>query len=395
MHTTPHHTTPHHTTHYDCPVTPSTLIRKVLNLSSALIQAAFDLIIHQAILSAVLALSSVTLETGYDVFLSGIIPLCYAFMSLYGVGILYHEFREEKRRLSRAWALCIILTLLFSFTSEQTIPFFPVMMSMLVFMAVNFVFRYSLRHVLASKKSEAFTMFSATPACASEATPPETPDTSLRKDYRHNMKAVLAKKSRVYFFIKRAFDVLSSGFALVVLSPLLLVTAIAIKLEDGGPVIYGADRWGKDLQTFRMYKFRSMIPDAESRIKDLLKDSEMTGHAFKIKDDPRITRVGRFIRKYSIDELPQLWNIFKGDMSVVGPRAIMTVGTDSIDDYDKQRWLVRPGLTCYWQVSGRAGIKWEQWIEMDLDYIENMSVWEDVKLILKTFPVVFKADGAY
>ena len=237
--------------------------------------------------------------------------------------------------------------------------------------------------------------FSASPACASETKLPAEPDTSLRKDYRHNMKAILAGKSKLYMFIKRAFDVLSSGFALLILSPVLLLTAIAIKLEDRGPVFYGADRWGKDLKNFRMYKFRSMVPNAEAKIKELLKDSEMTGHAFKIKNDPRITRVGRFIRKYSIDELPQLWNIFKGDMSVVGPRAIMTVDSDSIDDYDKQRWLVRPGLTCYWQVSGRANVKWEQWIEMDLDYIENMSVYEDIKLILKTFPVVIKADGAY
>ena len=320
--------------------------------------------------------------------------MCYAFSSLYGIGILYRPFSEEKRRLSRAWALSAILTLLFAFTSEEAVPFFPVMASLIIFMAVSFGLRYSLRHVLA-KPSEAFTLFTASPACAEEAVPPAEPDTSLRKDYRHNMKAVLAKKSRVYLFLKRTFDILSSGIALVILSPLLLVTAIAIKLEDGGPVIYAADRWGKDLKTFRMYKFRSMIPNAESKINELLKDSEMTGHAFKIKDDPRITRVGRFIRKYSIDELPQLWNILKGDMSVVGPRAIMTVGTDSIDDYDKQRWLVRPGLTCYWQVSGRADIKWEQWVEMDLDYIENMSVWEDFKLIVKTIPVVFKADGAY
>ena len=245
------------------------------------------------------------------------------------------------------------------------------------------------------KLSGIFALFCAAPASASEAQLPSEPDTSLRKDYRHNMKAILAKKSKIYMVFKRVFDILSSGLAMLVLSPLLLITAIAIKLEDGGPVIYGAERWGKDLQNFRMYKFRSMIPNAESKISDLLKDSEMTGHAFKIKDDPRITRVGHFIRKYSIDELPQLWNIFKGDMSVVGPRAIMTVGTDTIDDYDKQRWLVRPGLTCYWQVSGRAGIKWEQWVEMDLDYIENMSCWEDFKLIMKTFPVVVKADGAY
>ena len=224
---------------------------------------------------------------------------------------------------------------------------------------------------------------------------PESIDTSLRKDYRYNMKEVLRKKSRLYLFVKRIFDVVASGCALVVLSPLLLVTAIAIKLEDGGPVLYGATRWGKDLKNFKMYKFRSMKPNAESMINDLLKDSEMTGHAFKIKDDPRITKIGHFIRKYSIDELPQLWNIFTGDMSVVGPRAIMTVGTDTIDDYDKQRWLVKPGLTCYWQVSGRANIKWAQWVEMDLDYIEKMNLWEDFKLILKTFPVVLKGEGAY
>ena len=220
-------------------------------------------------------------------------------------------------------------------------------------------------------------------------------DTSLRKDYRYNMQAVLAGKSKLYLVMKRLFDILSSGLALLVLSPVLLLAAIAIKLEDGGPVIYAADRWGKDMKNFRMYKFRSMRINAEAMIGELLKDSEMTGHAFKIKNDPRVTRVGHFIRKYSIDELPQLWNIFVGDMSVVGPRAIMTVGTDTIDDYDKQRWLVRPGLTCYWQVSGRANIKWEQWVEMDLDYIERMSLWEDFKLIMKTFPVVFKGDGAY
>lgn len=209
------------------------------------------------------------------------------------------------------------------------------------------------------------------------------------------MKDILRKKSRIYLFIKRAFDILSSGLALVLLSPVFLLTAIAIKLEDGEPVFYSAKRWGKDLNMFRMHKFRSMRVNAESMLKDLLKDSEMTGHAFKIKDDPRITRVGKFIRKTSIDELPQLWNIFTGDMSVVGPRPIMTVDTDTIDDYDKQRWLVRPGLTCYWQVSGRANIKWAQWIEMDLDYIENMSITEDLKLILKTFPVVIKGEGAY
>lgn len=209
------------------------------------------------------------------------------------------------------------------------------------------------------------------------------------------MKDVYAKKSIVYKFIKRAFDIFSSGLALILLSPLFILTAIAIKIEDHGPVFYTAKRWGKDMKTFNMVKFRSMRVNADALLKDLLKDSEQTGHAFKIKDDPRITRVGKFIRKYSIDELPQLWNIFTGDMSVVGPRPIMTVNTDEISSYDKQRWIVQPGLTCYWQVSGRADVKWEEWIEMDLDYIERMSITEDLKLIFKTVPVVFKASGAY
>ena len=261
-------------------------------------------------------------------------------------------------------------------------PLFPVLAGLIAFMAVNLGLRYSLRKYLASS-----------PAYADSVEIEN--DTSLRKDYRHNMKDILRKKSRIYLFIKRTFDILSSGLALVLLSPVFLLTAIAIKLEDGGPVFFSAKRYGKDMTTFHMLKFRSMIPDAESRIKELMKDNEMTGHTFKIKDDPRITKVGKFIRKYSIDELPQLWNIFTGDMSVVGPRPIITLNMESCDDYDKQRWLIRPGLTCYWQVSGRANIKWAQWIEMDLDYIENMSITEDVKLILKTFPVVIKGEGAY
>ena len=209
------------------------------------------------------------------------------------------------------------------------------------------------------------------------------------------MKDVYAQKSIIFKLVKRIFDIFSSGLALIILSPVFALTAIAIKLEDHGPVFYTAPRWGKDMKTFKMVKFRSMRVNADDMLKHLLKDSEQTGHAFKIKDDPRITKVGKFIRKYSIDELPQLWNIFRGDMSVVGPRPIMTVNTEKINDYDKQRWIVQPGLTCYWQVSGRADVKWEEWIEMDLDYIERMSMTEDLKLIFKTVPVVFKASGAY
>ena len=145
--------------------------------------------------------------------------------------------------------------------------------------------------------------FSPGTAYAGEV-PSNESDKSLRKDYRYNMKDILRRKSRIYFFLKRAFDIISSGIALLLLSPVFLAAAIAVKLEDGGPVFYSAKRWGKDLKLFNMHKFRSMRVNAESMLAELLKDSEQTGHAFKIKDDPRITRVGKFIRKYSIDELP-------------------------------------------------------------------------------------------
>lgn len=361
----------------------SPIIRRILNFSSSLIHASLDILIHQAILSLTLSIFSehTTFEAG--VALSGIIAASFAFESLYGISMLVRDFAAEKKALVRAGSLSTLLTVLFALTSRVNVPFIPSISALCIFMAAEFFMRYSIHR-----------LFDMKPAYALENLP-EKPDKSLRRECRYDMKAVLRKKSIAYFFMKRAFDMASSGFALLILSPILIATAIAIKLDDGGPILYSAERWGKDLKIFRMHKFRSMKVNAESMLKDLLKDSEMTGHAFKIKNDPRITRVGKFIRKYSIDELPQLWNIFTGDMSVVGPRPIMTVNTDEIDDYDKQRWLVRPGLTCYWQVSGRADVKWAQWIEMDLDYIENMSMTEDIKLIFKTFPVVFKADGAY
>lgn len=210
---------------------------------------------------------------------------------------------------------------------------------------------------------------------------------------RNNMQAVYDGKSIFYKGVKRAADIVLSGGALIILSPVFLATALAIMIEDGGPVIYAAKRPGKDMKPFPMYKFRSMYKDADSRLKDLLKDNEQTGAAFKIKDDPRITKVGKFIRRFSIDELPQLVNILKGDCSIVGPRAIVPVREFS--DYEKQRQIVRPGLTCYWQVGGRADVSWEEWVELDLDYIQDMSITTDIKLIARTFSVVFKSSGSY
>ncbi len=204
-----------------------------------------------------------------------------------------------------------------------------------------------------------------------------------------------AGKSCLYKFVKRLFDVAASFLALLALSPVFLVTAAAILLEDGGPVFFIQPRAGRDMEPFDMYKFRSMYRDADKKFQEMLKDNEQSGHAFKIKDDPRVTKVGKFIRKYSIDELPQLINILKGDMSIVGPRPILTFQMEECNEYEKQRLIVKPGLTCYWQVGGRADIKWEQWVELDLKYIKDMGAWTDIKLILKTIPVIFHGDGAY
>lgn len=212
---------------------------------------------------------------------------------------------------------------------------------------------------------------------------------------RNNMQEIYQNKSPVYKASKRLLDIVCSAAALVCLSPVFLITAIAIKLEDGGAVLFVQQRAGKDMQPFMMYKFRSMYVNADEKLKELLKDNEQTGHAFKIKDDPRITKVGRIIRKLSIDELPQLINILKGEMSIVGPRPILTWQMEECNDYERQRLIVQPGLTCYWQIGGRANIQWDEWVELDLNYIEDMSMWTDLKMIVKTIPAVFDNEGAY
>ena len=212
---------------------------------------------------------------------------------------------------------------------------------------------------------------------------------------RSDIREVYRKKSPVYKAAKRLMDITLSSVALIVLSPVFLLTAIAILAEDGCPVFFTQPRAGKDMKSFRVYKFRSMYKDADSKLRELLKENEQTGHAFKIKNDPRITKVGKVIRRCSIDELPQLINIIKGDMSIVGPRPILTWQMEECNDYEKQRLIVQPGLTCYWQISGRANIGWDEWVELDLDYIEDMSIWTDIKMIMKTIPAVFDSEGAY
>lgn len=198
-----------------------------------------------------------------------------------------------------------------------------------------------------------------------------------------------------YFFAKRVFDVAASGLAMVLLSPVFLATAVAIKCEDkNGPVIFSQNRIGKNGKEFKMYKFRSMYTDAEERLKELQEKNEADGPVFKIKDDPRITKVGHFIRKYSIDELMQLINVFKGDMSVVGPRPALPKEVSEYDDMAKQRLMVKPGLSCYWQISGRSNIGFDEWMRLDIKYINEMSMLTDIKIVILTIPAVLKGEGA-
>ena len=209
-----------------------------------------------------------------------------------------------------------------------------------------------------------------------------------------NTETVVVNQSIVFHFFKRFFDILLSVIALIVLSPVFLITAIAIRLEDGQPVVFTQKRSGLNGKEFKMYKFRSMVKNAPELHKELLKHNELDGPAFKMKDDPRITKVGKIIRKTSIDELPQLINIIKGDMSIVGPRPLPTYETENCNEYQKQRLLMKPGLTCYWQVKGRNDIEFDKWIELDLKYIKNASIFTDIGLIIMTFGAVFTGKGA-
>ncbi|WP_420022104.1 sugar transferase [Candidatus Enterococcus willemsii] len=204
------------------------------------------------------------------------------------------------------------------------------------------------------------------------------------------------EKKYVYRFIKRIIDVLGSSIGLIVLSPIFLVVAILMKKEEpNGPIFFSQTRVGKNESKFKMFKFRSMCVDAEEKLAELLKHNEVEGAMFKMKDDPRITKVGKFIRKTSIDELPQLWNVLKGDMSLVGPRPPLLREVAEYTEYDKQRLLVKPGCTGLWQVSGRNEVGFDEMVELDIEYIQNGSIWNDVKIMFKTILVMIKPNGAY
>lgn len=196
--------------------------------------------------------------------------------------------------------------------------------------------------------------------------------------------------SFVYLFFKRIIDIILSLAGLVILLIPMCIVALMIKLEDPkGTIFFSQNRCGKNGRLFQMYKFRSMYVNAEELLNQLQDLNEMDGPVFKIKDDPRITKVGKFIRKTSLDELPQLINVLKGEMSIVGPRPALPREVELYNDYQKQRLLVKPGITCIWQVSGRNNIGFEKWVEMDIEYIQKRNLIIDCILILKTIPALF------
>jgi exopolysaccharide biosynthesis polyprenyl glycosylphosphotransferase len=194
--------------------------------------------------------------------------------------------------------------------------------------------------------------------------------------------------------IKRAFDVVVSATALLALGPLLLGVAVAIKLDSPGPVFFRQRRVGLHGRIFDILKFRSMHRDAEARLAALRAKNEMTGPVFKMTDDPRVTRLGRFIRRTSIDELPQFWNVLVGEMSVVGPRPPLPSEVAQYRRWHRRRLSVRPGITCVWQISGRNEIDFDRWMELDLEYIDHWSLANDLRIFLKTIPAVLGARGA-
>ena len=199
-----------------------------------------------------------------------------------------------------------------------------------------------------------------------------------------------------YRFAKRAFDVVFSLLVFVVFCWLFAIIALLIKLDDPkGPVFFRQERVGKNGRTFYMYKFRSMCVDAEEKLAELKVLNEKTGPVFKMRDDPRVTHVGKWLRKLSLDELPQFVNVLLGDMSVVGPRPALPVEAATYDAYQAQRLLVKPGLTCYWQAHrNRDAVTFDEWVDLDLLYIERCSVWNDLKLVVQTVGVVLTAQGS-
>lgn len=203
-------------------------------------------------------------------------------------------------------------------------------------------------------------------------------------------------KNISYVKRKRIIDIFSSGLALILLLPVFIVLALAVKITSPGPVFYRSFRVGRGGQLFPFVKFRSMRADADKVLEKLQTQNEKDGPIFKMKRDPRITPIGRFLRKYSLDELPQLWSVFVGHMSMVGPRPPIPREVEHYDDFAKRRLTVKPGITCYWQIMGRSNLTFEEWMALDNRYIDEMSFWTDIKIIAKTpKAILFPGDSAY
>ena len=198
-----------------------------------------------------------------------------------------------------------------------------------------------------------------------------------------------------YRVVKRGFDLLVSLALLIVLAPVFVIIALLVKVTSKGPVLYKSERIGKCGKPFLFPKFRSMYIDAEQRLAELMTDNEKDGPIFKMKNDPRVTPVGKFIRKYSLDELPQLFCVLVGQMSMVGPRPPIRREVELYDDFAKRRLSVKPGITCYWQVMGRSNLTFAEWMVLDNRYIDEMSFWVDLQILWKTPAEVLKGSGAY
>lgn len=226
--------------------------------------------------------------------------------------------------------------------------------------------------------------------------PTSSESSSLKINLDSPIKQIQTNNNKHYLRSKRIIDFVLSLLAIIILFPLFILIAIVIKIEDyKGSIFFKQIRVGKDGKAFYMYKFRSMVTNAEELKVFLSTQNEATGPVFKIKHDPRVTKIGRFIRKTSIDELPQLLNVLKGEMSLVGPRPPLPDEVKKYTRYERQRLNVTPGLTCYWQVSGRSNISFDRWVELDLKYIEERNFLIDIKLIFKTIFVLFGSKDAY
>ncbi len=220
-------------------------------------------------------------------------------------------------------------------------------------------------------------------------------DNRMRELSKDNYTPIHVPEKRIYSFFKRTFDIFASAIGLIVLLfPLLLVALIIVIDSPGASPIYVQERIGKNGRSFKFYKFRTMVADADKMLESLLGKNEMDGPAFKMKDDPRITRTGRFLRRASIDEFPQLWNVLKGDMSLVGPRPPLPREVKLYNDKQKQRLMVTPGITCYWQIQPkRNSLTFDQWLELDLKYISERGGLTDLKILFKTIGAVCGLEG--